>query len=287
MGLTVHTLQLGRAITDSSFFVRGRAPGTLVSAPVNGYLILGGRAPLVVDTGYRNADVMARVGMAVEYRAENSLEAQLDQHGVTIEEVGAVIATHLHVDHAGHFDDFPLTTPVVLNRREIEFAASGLQGPGYAPEDLKHLIDRTHTPGGIRWLDLELTGPVRIAPGVRCELAGGHTEGSLCVYVETDDGEACICGDILYDIQDQVLERLMQTGALEPQVSNNFATSTRQELASIKRVLDRAAYLLPGHDRAARVVDGEVVGRVEGLTVPGPVEPLPAEGAYRAPAMAL
>ncbi|HEY1973590.1 MAG TPA: MBL fold metallo-hydrolase [Pseudonocardia sp.] len=285
MALTVHTLELGRAVTDTSFFVRGRTRGELVSAPVHGYLILGGHAPLVVDTGYRDAEVMARIGMPVEHHDDNSIEAQLDRHGVAIEDVGAVIATHLHVDHAGNFDDFPLTTPVVLNRREIEFAASGLQGQGYAPEDLKHLIDRTHAPGGIRWLDLELTGPVQVAPGVRCEGAGGHTEGSLNVYVTTDNGEACICGDVLYDIQDQVVARLTEAG--EPVLSNNFAPSARQETAAVKRVLNRADWLLPGHDRGARVVDGAVVGRVEGLTVPGPVEALPAEGAYRAPAIAL
>jgi glyoxylase-like metal-dependent hydrolase (beta-lactamase superfamily II) len=286
VSLTVHTLDLGRAVTDSSFFVRRRQPGTLVSAPVNGFLIMGGAKPIVVDTGYRDADVMTRVGLEVEFSDENTMEAQLDRFGITIEDVGAVIATHLHVDHAGHFSDFPLTTPVVLNRREIEFAASGLQGLAYAPEDLKHLIDRTHALGGIRWLDLEVTGPVNVAPGVRCEASGGHTEGSLAVYVDTGEGEACICGDILYDIQDQVLERLMQTGYLEPQVTNNFVGSLRTELASIKRALNKSTFLLPSHDRGAKVVDGEVVGRVQGPTVPGPVESLPAAGAYRAPAMA-
>jgi glyoxylase-like metal-dependent hydrolase (beta-lactamase superfamily II) len=285
VALTVHTLELGRAVTDSSFFVRHRQPGTMVSAPVHGFLIMGGSTPIVVDTGYRDTDAMTRVGLQVESNDDNTLEAQLDRFGVAIEEVGAVIATHLHVDHAGHFDDFPLTTPVVLNRREMEFAASGLQGLAYAPEDLKHLLDRTHAPGGIRWLDLEVTGPVNVAPGVRCEASGGHTEGSLAVYVDTGEGEACICGDILYDIEDQVLERLMQTGHLEPQVTNNFTGSLRTEIASIKRALNRSTFLLPSHDRAAKVVDGEVVGRVEGPTVPGPIESLPAAGGYRAPAM--
>src|SRR5581483_7025262 len=179
MDLTVHTLELGRAVTATSFFVRGRAPGELVSAPVYGYLILGGRAPVVVDSGYRNAEVMARIGMPVEYREENSIAVQLNRYGVAIEDVEAVVVTHLHVDHAGNLDAFPLTAPVVLNRREIEFAASGLHGAGYAPEDVKHLIDRTHVPGGIRWLDLEITGPVELQPGIRCEAAGGHTEGSV------------------------------------------------------------------------------------------------------------
>lgn len=281
MALTVHTLELGRAVTDSSFFVRHRQPGTMVSAPVHGFLIMGGSTPIVVDTGYRDTDAMTRVGLQVESNDDNTLEAQLDRFGVAIEEVGAVIATHLHVDHAGHFDDFPLTTPVVLNRREMEFAASGLQGLAYAPEDLKHLLDRTHAPGGIRWLDLEVTGPVNVAPGVRCEASGGHTEGSLAVYVDTGEGDACICGDILYDIEDQAINGLMQNGYLEPQVTNNFAGSTRQEIASIKKVLNRAAFVLPSHDHPAKVENGQVVGRVEGLTFPAPAVALPSPGAWR------
>ncbi|HZZ45721.1 MAG TPA: MBL fold metallo-hydrolase [Pseudonocardia sp.] len=281
MSLTIHTLELGRAAADSTFFVRGRAPGTFVSAPVYGFLILGGESPIVVDTGFRNDDVMSRVGLHPDLRDENSMEAQLDRHGIGIEQVGLVIHTHLHVDHAGHTDKFPLTTPVVVNRKEIEFAASGLQGLGYAPEDLKHLIDRTHVPNAVRWLDLEITGPVSVAPGVRCELAGGHTEGSLVVYVDTPAGEAAICGDILYDIEDQAINGLMQNGYLEPQVTNNFAGSTRQEIASIKKVLNRAAFVLPSHDHPAKVENGQVVGRVEGLTFPAPAVALPSPGAWR------
>jgi glyoxylase-like metal-dependent hydrolase (beta-lactamase superfamily II) len=278
MSLTVHTLELGRAAADSIFFVRHRMPGTLVSAPVHGYLILGGRAPIVVDTGFRNDDVMARIGLQPDMRADNTMEAQLDRYGVAIEDVGMVIQTHLHVDHAGHLEDFPMATPVVVNRREMEFAASGLQGLGYAPEDLKHMLDRTHAPNAVRWLDLELTGPVNVAPGVRCEYAGGHTEGSLVVYVDTTEGAAAICGDIVYDIEDQAINGLMQSGYLEPQVSNNFSGSTRQEIASIKKMLNQASFVLPGHDLGAKVAHGEVVGRVDGLTVPGPVLPLPSPG---------
>jgi glyoxylase-like metal-dependent hydrolase (beta-lactamase superfamily II) len=281
MSLTVHTLELGRAATDSIFFVKHRTPGNFVSVPMHGYLILGGEAPIVVDTGFRNDDVMARIGFDPDLRAENDIEAQLARYGVAIEEVGAVIQTHLHVDHAGQTDRFPMTTPIVVNRTEMEFAASGLQGLGYAPEDLKHMIDRTHTPNAVRWLDLELTGPVNVAPGVRCEFAGGHTEGSLVVYVDTGDGEAAICGDILYDIKDQAYEGLMQNGHLEPQVTNNFMVSARAELAAVKKVLNKASFVLPGHDRGARIENGRVVGRVDGLTVPGPLLPGDAPSAGR------
>ena len=280
MTLTIKTLDFGRAIADSSFMVRGRAQGILVSAPVYGYLILGGEKPIVVDAGYRNADVLTRVGMETDFSDENSMEAQLDRYGVQIDEVGAVIATHLHADHAGGFHTFPSSTPLVVNRREIEVAASGIQGPMYAHEDMSHIMERAFVPGGVRYLDLDLTGSVEVAPGVRCELSGGHTEGSLAIYVDTPEGVACICGDIVYDIQDQLVAPLLELGYLEPGVSSNFTPSVRQEKAAIKRALCKSDFLLPSHDRGAKVKDGRIVGRLDG-DIPGAVEPLPASGGYR------
>lgn len=38
--------------------------------------------------------------MPVEYSEENSIAAQPGRYGVAIEDVGAVVVTHLHVDHA-------------------------------------------------------------------------------------------------------------------------------------------------------------------------------------------
>ena len=49
-----------------------------------------------------------------------------------------------------------MTAPVVMNRRELEYSASGLMGGQYPPEYVKHHIDRLHTPGALRLLDLEL-----------------------------------------------------------------------------------------------------------------------------------
>ena len=75
-------------------------------------------------------------------------------------------------------------------------------GAQYPPEYVKHHIDRLHTPGALRLLDLELSGPDEVLPGIVCEAAGGHTEGSMNVLVETEAGVACICGDIIYDVHE-------------------------------------------------------------------------------------
>jgi glyoxylase-like metal-dependent hydrolase (beta-lactamase superfamily II) len=52
-------------------------------------------------------------------------------------------------------------------------------------------------------------------PGVICEAAGGHTEGSMNIIVKTADGDANICGDVIYDFNDQIVEPFHEIGDME------------------------------------------------------------------------
>ena len=110
----------------------------------------------------------------------------------------------------------------------------------------------------------ELSGPDEIAPGVVCEAAGGHTEGSMNVIVDTALGKACICGDVVYDIQNQIVDPIYQVLENEPQSTGNQGTSKRQERAAIKKALNAGDILMPIHDQPARVRNGTVVGRFLG-----------------------
>ena len=111
-------------------------------------------------------------------------------------------------------------------------------GGQYPAAYVKHHIDRLHTPGALRLLDLELSGPDEILPGIVCEAAGGHTEGSMNVNVQTADGVACICGDVIYDIQNQIVDPIYQVLDHEPQSTGNQGTSKREERAAIKKALN-------------------------------------------------
>ena len=92
----------------------------------------------------------------------------------------------------------------------MECSVSGLMHPQYPLPDIKHLLDRLHTKDALRFLDLEIAGPTRSCPGVYCEAANAHTEGSMNVMVETAEGLANICGDVIYDFQDQIVEPVHQ-----------------------------------------------------------------------------
>ena len=259
----------------ASFLVLGHECGRTRRVPVYGYLILGGQYPVLVDTGYRDNAIMESLGMRGLQFHENMIENQLARHGLKLGDIRYILHTHLHIDHAGKDDLFPMNTTVVVNRRELECSVSGLMHPQYPQPDIKHLIDRLHTQDALRFLDLEITGTEEIIPGVYCEAANAHTEGSMNVVVETADGLANICGDVIYDINDQIVNQVRQTQYMEPQVTGNHAGSKRAEKGAIKKLLNNYTYLLPIHDKPAKVDHQRIVGRLE-AGVPGPItESLP------------
>jgi glyoxylase-like metal-dependent hydrolase (beta-lactamase superfamily II) len=265
----IRLLSLIDVFVESSFLVLARNMGTAVWAHTWGILILGNPAgPILVDTGASEPGIMGRLGMKGRVDEAMQLENALAAQGVGIEDVAAVLHTHCHIDHAGQDSRFPMTTPVVMNRRELEHSVSGLMGAQYPPEYVKHHVDRLHTPGALRLLDLELSGPDEIYDGIACEAAGGHTEGSMNVLVETAEGTACICGDIIYDIQNQVVEPWHIVLDHEPQTTGNHTMRKREEKAAIKRALNHD-FVLPLHDFPARVEGGRVVARLR-HEVPGP-----------------
>lgn len=276
----VKRLDFGSVRIDSSMRVRGVAPGTKIEVPAQGFLIMDERAelpPILVDAGYRDPSVLGDGGTVAEGQG---FHEQLAAHGTSADELGQIVLTHAHRDHAGHVDKVPLRVPVLLDRSELAAACSGLQGLAYARDDLHHLLDRLYSPGALRLLDLDRTGPIQIAPGITCEHTGGHTAGSLSVVVPTSEGTAYLCGDLFYDVRTSLHSPPRDTfvGAVQPcyldptipGLTNNFTGSVIAEIAATQRARQHR-FVLPAHDVPAALEDGRYVGHVAGDTVPGPV----------------
>ncbi|MFB4401401.1 N-acyl homoserine lactonase [compost metagenome] len=263
MALKIHPINLGNMQMDSSGLVMFRNPGEQVTIPVLGFLITGGEEPILVDTGSRNAQQYEEYGLTYEVTPQMTLEYHLAQHGLRMKDIRHIVHTHAHIDHVGMTDLFPMATTVGISRRELEFAASGIMGPlMYTAADTKHLIDRLHTRGAIRLFDVDGTFEEEVIPGVAVRLSGGHTPGSISVLVETDEGMANICGDIAYDIHDQLIEPILDQASHEPTITANRAMSTLDEKKALKRALADSKFLLPSHDAPALIKGGKVVGRM-------------------------
>jgi hypothetical protein len=96
------------------------------------------------------------------------------------------------------------------------------------------------------------------------------------VLVDLADGErACICGDVVYDVQNQIVEPWHQVLAFEPQATGNHGNTKRAEKAAIKKALNSGDVLIPIHDFPARVRGSRIVSRF-GHEVPGPETPVEA-----------
>lgn len=280
MSYQVHRLNFGSVFIDASMQVRGRAPGTTVAVPAQGYLIVGGDAPVLVDAGYRDPSVLGSGGVVGEGQG---FADQLALYGVQASDLGTVVMTHLHRDHAGHLDKVPMNVPVVVNRSEMSCAFSGVQGLAYARADLAHVLDRMYTRGALHYLDLDYSGPIELMPGISCHATGGHTAGSMSIIVDTAEGQACLCGDLIYDVEAALRAQPGPTsmagvqscfyGHQEPAVTNNFTTSVLQELGALKR-LAKYRFVLPAHDNPGILDRGQLIGRINGPTVPGRITPI-------------
>src|SRR5205085_554425 len=101
MGLEIKLLDLGDVELEASFLVLAHDCGVKAEVPVFAHLILGGEVPVLVDTGFSHPEIMANLGMKASYKGEQGLDKQLAKHGLSKADVGFILHTHLHIDHAG------------------------------------------------------------------------------------------------------------------------------------------------------------------------------------------
>jgi glyoxylase-like metal-dependent hydrolase (beta-lactamase superfamily II) len=256
----ITTLNLGWVELSRRRMIANANGDGLVRVPVQSWLLSQGAQHVVIDTGFRGPEVFAGLGDGARgvREPEHQLENQLLMHGVKPADVSYVLHTHLHLDHAGQTDIFPSSTVAVVNRKELEYSVSGLSGPSYPAADIKHFIDRLHTPNALMLLDLELTGTETIFPGVRCAPANGHTEGSMLIFVDSTEGLACFCGDVVYSVFHQI--EAMNPFTRDPKVSANTVLSRRTEKAALKNILKAAPRfkLFPSHDDPVWIAEGVI-----------------------------
>ncbi|HEX6762252.1 MAG TPA: N-acyl homoserine lactonase family protein [Gaiellaceae bacterium] len=121
-----------------------------------------------------------------------------------LENVVAVINTHLHFDHCGGNRRFA-GTPTYVQRAELEAAVA----PDYLEEWVRF-------PGATY---VELDGDTALVDGVSVLSTPGHSAGHQSVVVETDEGTVVLGGDVTYSMReliDGATPSILRIHALEP-----------------------------------------------------------------------
>ena len=133
----------GRHRYDSSLSLRGRAPGTVIEAPILAYLVETANGRVLYDVGcdYRKiAEPALRAACydaagfpfgPPEMQAEERLPALLARIGVAVGDIDAVVLGHLHFDHAGGLRDF-VGADIHCHPDEWEAARANADGAYFA-----------------------------------------------------------------------------------------------------------------------------------------------------------
>jgi len=154
-----------------------------------------------------------------------TLPGRLADRGLRVDDVGVVVLSHLHFDHAANWDLFR-TAEIVLGEEELAHAE---QGDDWAV--LRHVVDPLERTGRLR----AVRGVHPLDDGLVVVPAPGHTPGSIALATG-DRGRTLLCGDALKD------RWQLGTALARPPTERDRVEQSVATLAA------RADVLWPGHD---------------------------------------
>ena len=237
---------LGLGVSRADY-VREPVPAFLVEHP--------GAGPLLIDTGFHTAVAvdpkqgMGRLGGLIfkdlEMDAGQAVVAQLRDRDVDPANVGTVVMTHLHADHASGIAEFPAAT-FIVSQAEWDAASEGGERDGYLRRQFDHAFD-------YRTLDFESSDADSFATfgrsfdlfgdgSVRICFTPGHSAGHCSVVLRLHDREALLTADAAFTmdtIRDSWIPLLMAD-------EHRYRRSLREIQLYVERTPD--ALVIPGHD---------------------------------------
>jgi glyoxylase-like metal-dependent hydrolase (beta-lactamase superfamily II) len=198
------------------------------------WAIKGEDRTLVLDTGFDRAMAKQRGREFLRPPRDGLLAI-----GVDPAEVGDVVITHMHYDHAGNHDLFPDAT-FHLQDREMAFCTGRCMchpqlRRSFEAGDVAAMVGRLFR-GRVRFHD----GAGEIAPGITVHHVGGHTNGLQVMRVKTRRGWVVLASDASHFYANFEQMRAYPTVYNVGDMLEGFAT--------VKRLASSSAHVVPGHD---------------------------------------
>lgn len=189
----IKALYYGKITVPKGNLCAGLDPDLLVDFPYIGYLLQNGSENVLVDTGIHEDNIVggkAWGGCPAQGGRQFVVDA-LKKEGLSTEDVGTVLYTHLHNDHAGGASLFPYAK-TYFQKDEL----ANLLNP-LPTQKIRSDFD-SRTPGDLENLHniYMVDGDCTLPNGLELVKLPGHTSGSMAVVVPTAAGQYVLTGDI-------------------------------------------------------------------------------------------
>ena len=248
--LSLYQLPTGTYESRAAFAFKGGAFRDKRRFAATAVLISHPKGDLLIDAGFgvhlpKHVGMLARMERA-RYQALTTASRQLDASGYDRTRLLGVLVTHVHWDHVSGLDQ--LRVPVWINPDELRYAATDSHGAVFRQvsaglEMHRYLLD------GPRYLGFPASFDVHGDGSVVVALAGGHTPGSVVVFVTLPTGRRyAFIGDLTW--QSDGIQRRVERPWLLRRVADVDAGRVRQGLLR-SIALSNVMNLVPAHDVAA------------------------------------
>jgi N-acyl homoserine lactone hydrolase len=201
--MAIYQLPTGTYETRAAFAFKGGSFRDKRSFAATAILVTHPEGDLLIDAGF-GSDIAAHVHAQpwfarAPYRVAGTASEQLDASGYDRARLRGVLITHSHWDHVSGLDQ--LDVPIWTNAGELRYAAEARDGKVFRTVSQGHEVHRYEF-GDAPYLGFPLSYDVYGDGSVVVVLAGGHTTGSVVVFVTLPTGQRyAFIGDLTWQLE--------------------------------------------------------------------------------------
>jgi N-acyl homoserine lactone hydrolase len=248
--MSIYQLPTGTYDTRAAFAFTGGSFRDTRRFAATAVLVTHPQGDLLIDAGF-GSDVAAHVHAQpwfarAPYRATSTVSEQLAAGGYDRGRLRGVLITHSHWDHVSGLDQ--LQVPIWTNAGELQYAGEARDGRVFRTVSKGHEIHRYEF-AEAPYLGFPSTYDVHGDGSVVVALAGGHTTGSVIVFVTLATGQRyAFIGDVAWQLDG--VRKPAQRPLLMRKLADVDAGRVREDLL---RVASLASLLqvVPAHDVSA------------------------------------
>lgn len=245
--MALYQLPTGTYETRAAFAFKGGSFRDKRSFAATAVLVRHPEGDLLIDAGF-GADVAAHVKAQprlarAPYKAIGTVSDQFDAAGYDRGRLSGVLLTHAHWDHVGGLDQ--LRAPIWMNESELRYAAEDGDGKVYRTVSQGHKI-RQYEFDDKPYLGFSSSYDVYGDGSVAVVLAGGHTTGSVIVFVTLPTGKRyAFIGDLAWQLEG--ITQLAERPWLMRKVADSDEGQVREGLRRMAS-LQGLMQIVPSHD---------------------------------------